>query len=124
MSALKKKPSGIEVPNQFRSSIHTSDEERRLLFRSFLDRFEKRHELTRPEAVTAVAIRLGRTPHMIYHWLSKAERNRAIPFAMLDLLIYEEIMHETGVFFGQDPILMYQNADRLTPSMSVKGIES
>lgn len=120
MSALKKlNVSSAPAPYPFRSSVHTSDEERRLLFTEFLKRYETRHGLTRPQAVVSMAIRLGRTPAMIYHWLSKAKRNRAIPWGMLDVLMYEELMAEKNLDFGHDVLAMYVNPDRLVPSHSV-----
>jgi len=120
MSAKKKLVSPeVAAPYPFRSSVHTSDEERRLLFTDFIRRMEKRHNFTRPQAITTVAIRMGRTPAMIYHWLSKAERNRPIPWAMLDLLMLEELMVEQNLDFGHDVLAMYNNPDRIIKSHSV-----
>ncbi len=99
----------------FRSSVHTSDDERRVMFIAFAERFQMRHSLDKKRFVAAIAARLGRTPGMVYHWLSKAQRNRAIPWAMLDVIHYEEVMMNREIQFGYDMLSMYRPHVRMIP---------
>ena len=115
MVALALKPSAHQLPS-FRSCVHTSDDERRMMFIGFAERFELRHGLDRKQFVATIGARLGRTPGMAYHWLSKAKRNRAIPWSMLDLLHYEEVMMERGIEFGYDMLSLYQPHAKMIPS--------
>ena len=121
MPAKKKILPETPIPYPFRSSVHASDEERCLLFTEFLRRFELRHGLSRSDAVAAMAIRLSRTTAMIYHWLSKAKRNRAIPWGMLDVLIYEELMVDRKTNFGHDVMSMYQISENRISSSAAAG---